>query len=54
MKELAKRMVDSWEGIVVEEIWIINAISAYCFAHNIELTEDEELELFEIIWNEWC
>ena len=54
MKELAKQMVNSWKGIVVEEIWVINAISAYCFAHDIELTEDEEFELFEIIWEEWC
>ena len=54
MKELAKQMVDSWMCIVVEEIWVFDAISAYCLAHHIELTEEEEIELFEIIWNEWC
>jgi hypothetical protein len=54
MKELAQKMVDSWKGIVLEEIWVINAISAYCYAHHIELTEDEEFELFDIIWNELC
>lgn len=54
MKELAKQIVDSWVCIVVEEIWVSDAISAYCLVHHIELTEDEEIELFEIIWNEWC
>lgn len=50
MKELAQKMMNAWSGMVMEELWIYNAISAYCFSHNIELTEDEELEVFELIW----
>lgn len=51
MKELAQKMTDLWGGAVMEELWIYNAISAYCYSHNIELTDDEELEVFELIWN---
>lgn len=50
MKELAQKMMEAWDGVVMEENWIYNAISAYCYSHNIELTEDEELEVFELIW----
>ena len=52
MKDLAKKMMEYWgAGPVMDEAWIMEAISVYCYAHHIDLTEEEEIELFEILWD---
>ena len=51
MKELANKMMEELDTIVYEELWLVNAISAYCHTNSIELTEDEEFELFDILWD---
>ena len=50
MQELANKMMKELDTIVMEELWLINAINAYCHTNNIELTEDEEIDLFDILW----
>ena len=50
MQELANKMMEELETIVMEELWLVNAISAYCYTNDIELTEDEEIDLFDILW----
>ena len=50
MKELANKMMEELDAIVMEELWLVNAISAYCYINDIELTEDEEIDLFDILW----
>lgn len=52
MKELAAKMLEAFDHIVMEEIYIIHAASNYCLANNIDLTEDEECELLDILMEE--
>ena len=49
MKELAKEMVEYWNTFVVEYIWVYNAINAYCYKFNIDLTDDEIEEICDIV-----
>ena len=52
MKELANKMLEAFDHIVMEEIYILHAVSNYCLANNIDLTEDEEFELMDILMEE--
>lgn len=52
MKELAAKMMEAFDCIVMEEIYIVQAASNYCLANNIDLTEDEECELLDILMEE--
>ena len=52
MKELARKMVEYWGTVVLDCLWLVNAIDNYCYAHNIELTEEEECEVYEIIMDD--
>ena len=52
MKELARKMAEVWKSMVMDELWLMNAISNYCFTHKITLTEEEECELIEIFMDE--
>lgn len=52
MKELARKMVEDWGTVVLDTLWLVAAISCYCYAHNIELTEEEECEVYNIIMDD--
>lgn len=52
MKELARKMVEYWGTVVLDSLWLVYAISNYCYAHNIELTEEEECEIYDIIMDD--
>lgn len=52
MKELANKMLEAFDHIVMEEIYIVRAVSNYCLVHDIDLTEDEECELLDILMEE--
>lgn len=52
MKELANEMVNAWHCMVMDELWLMNAISNYCHNHGITLTEEEECELIEMLMND--
>lgn len=52
MKELARKMATAWNTMVYDELWLMNAISNYCYTNNIELTEDEECELIDLLMDD--
>lgn len=49
MEEMARQMVEELDAMVMDYGWMINAVSAYCYKHNIRLSEDEEIELVELL-----
>lgn len=49
MEEMARQMVEELDAMVMDYGWMINAVSAYCYKNNIRLTEDEEVELVELL-----
>lgn len=49
MEEMARQMAEELDAMVMDYGWMLNAISAYCYDHNINLTEDEEMELAELL-----
>lgn len=51
MKRLAKEMVNAWYCMVMDELWLMNAIGNYCHNHDISLNEEEESELIEMLMN---
>ena len=52
MKQLAQAMTKEWGTMVYEELWLMYAISNYCYAHGIELSEDEENDLIEMLMDD--
>jgi hypothetical protein len=49
MEEMARQMAEEMGAMVMDYSWVLNAISAYCYDHNISLTEDEEMELADLL-----
>lgn len=52
MKELARKMANTWNTMVYDQLWLMNAISNYCYTNNITLTEEEECELIDMLMDD--
>ena len=49
MEEMARQMAEELGAMVMDYGWMINAVSTYCYKNNIRLSEDEEIELGQLL-----